>query len=375
MLDPGFTTAEMATVFSASSRVGALLQFEAALALALADVGLAPSEAADAVAEACRTPIVDPKAVLAATWTEGSPLIPLTREIRSRLSEADAEWVHHGATTQDAIDTATMLQARQALDILDNGLTAVARLAASMVIEFRGQPQIGRTFLQHARPTTFGMRAASWLDPTVRHISALRRARAELVVQLGGPVGNLAPYDDRGVEMMGALAARLGLGTPILPWHTDRSRLSELASTVERAARTMAKIAVDLALLAQSDIAEIRVRAGGSSSMGGKRNPIDAVRAIAAAEACSAAAGMVTAGRPHELDRAIGGWHVEWLAIPLLFQTAGAAVEAINTGLETLEVDGDRMTSHVGPDAEALNLDGRLIDRVLSDFEDVVGTG
>lgn len=375
MFDPGFTTPDMAAVFSASSRVGVLAHFEAALALALADVGLAPREAADAVAEACRTPIPDPDAILAATWTEGSPLIPLTREIRSRLSGADAEWVHHGATTQDAIDTGTMLQAREALDILDTALAAVARLAASMVIEFREQPQIGRTFLQHARPTTLGMRAASWLDPTVRHISALRRARGELVVQLGGPVGNLAPYGDRGVETMSALAARLGLETPNLPWHTDRSRVSELVAAVERTARTMAKIAVDLALLAQSDIAEIQIRAGGSSSMSEKRNPMDAVRAIAAAEACSAAAGMVTAGRPHELDRAIGGWHVEWLAIPMVFQTAAASVEAITTGLGSLEVDAERMTSHIGLDAEAPNLDQGLIDRVLSDFEDVVGSG
>ncbi|MDP9144718.1 MAG: lyase family protein, partial [Actinomycetota bacterium] len=219
MLDPGFTTAEMAAVFSASNRVDALLEFEAALALAMADVGVAPRDAAEAVAEACRASIPDPDVILAATWTEGSPLIPLTNEIRSRLSKADGEWVHQGATTQDAVDTAAMLQAREALDILDTRLTAVARLVASMVIEFREQPQIGRTFLQHARPTTFGLRAASWLDPTVRHISALRRARGELVVQLGGPVGNLARYDDRGVEMMGALAARLGLETPTLPWH------------------------------------------------------------------------------------------------------------------------------------------------------------
>jgi 3-carboxy-cis,cis-muconate cycloisomerase len=137
----------------------------------------------------------------------------------------------------------------------------------------------------------------------------------------------------------------------------------------------MTKIAVDLVLLAQSDVAEIQIRAGGSSSMAEKRNPMDAVRAIAAAEACSAAAGMVTAGRPHELDRAIGGWHVEWLAIPLLFQTAGAAVEAITTGLGSLQVDADRMTSRIGPDAEAPNIDQGLIDRVLSDFEDVVGIG
>ena len=374
MLDPGFTTDEMAAVFSTSSRVDALLRFEAELAHALADVGLAPQDTADAVAAACLTPVPDPEAIVAATWTDGSPLIPLIEEIRSRLSKQDAEWVHHGATTQDAIDTATMLQAREALDILETGLTTVARLAASLVEEFRGQPQIGRTFLQHARPTTFGLRAACWLDPTVRHISALRRARGELVVQLGGPVGNLAPYHGQGLVMMGALATRLGLETPTLPWHTDRSRVWELVSTVERAARTMAKIAVDIALLAQSEVAEVRVRAGGSSSMGEKRNPIDAIRAVAAAEVCSGAAAMVTAGRPHELDRAIGGWHVEWLAIPLLFQTAAAAVEGVSTSLGSLEVDADRMRSQVGQLGVEPNHDQDLINRVLSEFELVVGT-
>jgi 3-carboxy-cis,cis-muconate cycloisomerase len=136
----------------------------------------------------------------------------------------------------------------------------------------------------------------------------------------------------------------------------------------------MAKIAVDIALLAQSEVAEVRVRAGGSSSMGEKRNPIDAIRAVAAAEVCSGAAAMVTAGRPHELDRAIGGWHVEWLAIPLLFQTAAAAVEGVSMSLGSLEVDADRMRSQVGQMGVEPNHDQDLINRVLSEFELVVGT-
>ncbi len=371
MSDPGFTTLEMGAAFAPSSRVSALMRFEAALALAMADVGIVDEEAAGAVAEACAQPAADPDAVLAGTWTEGTPLIPLLAEIRGRLSESDARWAHFGATSQDAVDTAMMLQAAAGLEILEHRLTDLARLIAPMVDEYRDQPHVGRTFLQHARPTTFGVRLAGWLEPVLRHVAELRETRAALVVQLGGPVGDLAGYGDRGVEVMAALARRLDLKTPDLPWHTDRSRVSAMVSAIERPARTMAKIAVDVALLNQSEIAEIRVRGGGSSSMTEKRNPIGAIRAVAAAEACSAAAGIVTSGRPHELDRAVGGWHAEWLAIPLVFQTAAAAVEGVTRCLESLEVDRDRMSAQV---KDRVTPDPALIEGVLSRFDEVIGT-
>ena len=374
MLDPGFTTEEMSGVFSASRRVEAMAAFEAALALALADTGIAPRQAADSVAGACRQPSADPDGILAATWSEGTPLNRLLSEIGGRLTEDEAGWLHHGATTQDAVDTATMILASEALGILDDTLSLLARQLAGLVVEHRAQPQIGRTFLQHARPTTFGFRAATWLDSTLRHIGELRERRAGLAVQLGGPVGNLAPYGERGGDVMAALAERLGLQTPALPWHTDRSRVASLVASLGACARTMARIASDVAVLASSDIAEIRVRPGGSSSMSEKRNPIDAIRAVAAANACSGAAGMIAAGSSHELDRGIGGWHVEWVAVPMVFETAAASVEAMTTCLESLEVDAVRMTARAGSES-ALVLDQRLIDRVLADYDETVGPG
>jgi 3-carboxy-cis,cis-muconate cycloisomerase len=371
MLDPGFTTVDMARVFSGPNRVGAMMRFEAALALALADTGRIPPETAEAVAEACSSPVADPDAVLASTWSEGTPLNLLLAEIRGRLSEEQAEWVHHGATTQDVIDTAIMLQAGEALDILDAGLVTVAGLMAELVARHRDQPQIGRTFLQHARPTTFGMRVAGWLEPTLRHLTELRDIQAGLVVQLGGPVGNLAPYGEKGEDVVGAVAARLGLVAPALPWHSDRSRMAAMASALERCARTMAKAGLDVALLASSDIGEIRVRPGGSSSMSEKRNPIDSIRAIAAANLCSAAAGMITAGPLPELDRGVGGWHAEWVALPLVFQATAATVEAMIDCLGSLEVDTQKM---IGPAGAAPPIDQRLIDRLLFDFEHMVGS-
>lgn len=357
-------------MFAPSARVEAMLKFEAALALALADTGIAPPESVGKVADACSVPVSDPGAVMAATWVAGTPLEPLLAEIRSRLSEDEAHWLHHGATTQDVIDTATMIQAGEGLSILDSDLTYLARLLARVAADHRDQPQMGRTFLQHARPSTFGFRAATWLDPILRHIGELRDARAGLVVQLGGPVGNLGPYGERGVDVMEALAARLGLVSPGIAWHSDRSRVTALVAALERCARTMARIGGDIALLASSEIAEVRVRSGGSSSMAGKRNPIDAIRAVAAARACTGAVSMITGAGGNELDRGIGGWHAEWLALPLVFETTAAAVEAMSVCLASLEVDTKQMASRAG---DVADLDPRLIDRVLAACEALVG--
>jgi 3-carboxy-cis,cis-muconate cycloisomerase len=370
MLDPGFTTEQMAKVFAAPNRVEAMMRFEAALALALADTGLVPSEDANAVAEACRVPVADPNAVLAATWSHGTPMAPLLEEIGGRLSEEQAKWVHYGTTTQDVIDTATMIQAGEGLELLDSGLVSLAGHMAGLVRRYRDQPQTGRTFLQHARPTTFGMTVAGWLEPTLRHLYELRQVRSGLVVQLGGPVGNLAAYGDKGAEVSDALAARLGLDAPALPWHSDRSRIAALAAALERSARTMARVGLDIALLASSDIAEITVRPGGSSSMSEKRNPIDSVRAIAAAELATAGAEMITGARLSELDRGIGGWQAEWVGLPLVFQATAATVQAMTDCLGSVEVDSARMSALV---AEVVPINDALIDRVLAEFERVAG--
>ena len=370
MLDPGFTTPEMTAVFSPGARVTAMLEYESALTMALADTGFIDLETAEAVATALRQPVEDPDAVLAATWSDGTPLQPLLDGVRSRLPEEQAKWAHFGATTQDTIDTATMLQARRGLELLDAALIAVSGEMARLVTAHRDQPQMGRTFLRHARPTTFGFTVAGWLDATLSHISDLREQRAGLAVQLGGPVGNLAEYGDRGVEVVEALAQRLGLVAPMLPWHSDRTRMASLSGGLARTARTMARIGVDVALLASTDIAEIRVRGGGSSSMAGKENPMDSVRAVAASELCSAAAAAITGGRPIELERGVGAWHTEWAALPLIFQTTAAAVEAMTACLASLEVDGATMGARVKEEAE---VDPRLIDRVLAAYEELTG--
>jgi 3-carboxy-cis,cis-muconate cycloisomerase len=361
--DPGFSTEELTDLYSPESTVTALLAFEASLALALADAGLAPRAEAEATAEACGSGVEDPLAILASTWETGTPILALRDDI------GGGEWFHYGATTQDAVDTAQMIQARSALSILDAHLVGIVTRLRDLTNEHRHQPQMGRTFLQDARPTTFGFRTASWLDAVAGHVVELRHQQSLLPVQLGGPVGTGDAYGDKGSEVVDALATRLGLRAPDISWHSDRSGVLALAQGVERMTRTLARIGNDIALLASSSIAEVKVRSGGSSSMPEKQNPLDAIRAVAAATACGGATAMVTTAPTAQLDRGIGGWHVEWLALPLVFQTAGAAAEAMESCLDSMEVD----TARMGAGLEAATSDNPQIDAVLAACEEILG--
>ncbi|HEX6301829.1 MAG TPA: lyase family protein [Acidimicrobiia bacterium] len=367
-LDPGFSTEELTAVFSAQSTVTAILGFEAALALALVDAGIAPANEADQVVAACDRGVADPDAVLASTWETGTPLIALEESIAEGIETEEArKWFHFGATSQDAIDTGRMVQAARALEILDPRLSALAGRLRQLTIEYRDQPHMGRTFLQAARPTTFGFRTATWLDSVLGHIEDLRQQRSDLKVQLGGPVGTLSAYGDKTELIVSSLAQRLDLAQPEISWHANRTGVIRLAHSLQRTAITMGKIGSDIALLASTGIAEIRVRSGGSSSMPEKHNPLDSIRSVAAAAACTGAVAMLESGSGHELDRGIGGWHVEWLALPLAFQTAGAAVEAIATCMASLEVDRERMSANLG--SEALEVPSAQVDRVLAIFD------
>lgn len=374
--DRGFTSAGMSEVFSPARTVAAILEFEAALAGALSDAGLVPVGAAAAIAEACAEPIGDAALALATVWETGTPLIAIKSEIEGRLDDNSRKWLHFGATTQDAVDTGRMLQARAGLGLLIDGTTGVAHHLRRLVEAYRSQPHMARTFLQDARPTTFGARAAGWLAATLGHILELRAQRDRLTVQLGGPSGDAGAFGAAAGEVIASLSRRIGLAEPLYPWHSDRSPIWSLAGTVGSTARTMAKIGGDVALLAQSSVREVTVRSGGSSSMPDKRNPIDVVRAVAAATACNGFAVLLMSAPVTELDRGVGGWHVEWFALPMLFQTAAAAVEAMEDCLGSLEVDEERMTAAVDRAGSGLpgDSDPGLIQNVIDRFDEVVET-
>ena len=345
--DPGFSTTELGRIFSPEATVAAILEFESALARSLTEVGLAPTEETAAVIDACAKGVVEPAGILATTWESGTPLIALREEITADLTRSQASWFHYGATTQDAIDTGLMLQARRALDHIHILLLGLARALRDLTIEFRDQSQIGRTFLQDADPTVFGLRAAGWLDMTLVHAIDLDETKGGLAVQLGGSVGTLETYGQQGSALRAALASNLGLVDPSITWHGDRRRIHTLAHSLERTARSMSKIATDISLLSSSAVGEMSVRSGGSSSMPGKRNPIDSVRAISAAAACAGAVSMLTSAPSIELDRGVGGWHVEWIALPMAFQTAGASVEAMTMAVESIDLHTAAMENDV----------------------------
>lgn len=332
--DPGFSTPAMAEIFTAERKVAGLLSFEVSLARARADVGLISSEVAEEIATACQEFDEDPSAVVASTWERGSPLIDLLQTLRTKLSAEAGEALHQGSTSQDAIDTALMLQIRDAVSLLGSETEEVGNQLAALASRHETTDYTARTLLQVALPSTFGNRALAWRDPLVRAGKELNGVGESLPVQLGGPVGDQESLGSS--ELSERLAAHLGLSVPARPWHTDRSYVRQPTGGAVEIALAAGKIAFDLALL--SGFGELSMRAGESSSMAHKRNPIDAIRSVAAARACVAAASALSTPGGHELERGVGGWQAEWWAVPLVFQAAAAAVDGVKSSLTQLKV-------------------------------------
>jgi len=325
--------------------LAAMLDVERALAVALSNAGVVPAPAAAAVAERCRPSIFDVDALSKAGRAVGNPAEPLVRALREDLAHDAAPYAHYGATSQDVLDTAAMLVARDAVALLDGELQAAAAACARLADEQRSTPIAARTLLQQAVPTTFGLIAAGWL---VALLDARDRLAAlELPAQLGGAAGTLAALGDAGPDVAAALAAELQLSLRPLPWHTDRTPVAELATALDGAARAASKIGLDVVLLAQTELGEVSEReSGGSSTMPQKRNPVRAVLARACARVVHAQAGLLTGG-DYELARAAGAWQAEWGALSEALAFAGGAVVAARECLEGLQVDPERMRANM----------------------------
>jgi 3-carboxy-cis,cis-muconate cycloisomerase len=300
----------------------------------------------------------------------------LAREARSAgnpipalVKAAGVEWFHHGATSQDIVDTAAMLVARRAIALIDDDLGRVAVMCARLAREYRETPMLARTLMQQAEPTTFGLKAAGWLVAV--HEAWVRLAQAPLAVQLGGAVGTLAAMDGRGPEVIEEFAGELGLGEPTLPWHGHRGRVAMLAAELAITAGALGKIALDVELLAQTEVGELQSGSGESSSMPHKRNPVEAIRARAcAARAQAAAASLVGGMSQHEHERAAGAWHAEWAPLSEALACAGGAAAAVREMLEGLEVRPERMRENLG-DAELgphIAAAAQLVDRAQARY-------
>jgi 3-carboxy-cis,cis-muconate cycloisomerase len=326
----------------------AMLDVEAALARAQALVGLLPAEHAEAVARACRADAFDLAGIGEAAAASGNPVVPMVRALREALPGQAADAVHKGATSQDVLDSAAMLVAHRALGPLLEDLAAAAAAAAGLAAKHRSTLMAGRTLLQQALPVTFGLKAAGWLvglDEAAARLEELRRTR--LAAQLGGAAGTLAALGQSGVEVLGVLAGELGLAEPVLPWHTVRTRVAELAGALGAAAGVAGKVARDVTLLAQTEVAEVRERGpagrGGSSTLPHKRNPVAAVAAVACAEQAPGLVATLLAAMVQEHERAAGAWHAEWRPLTELLRTTGSAAAWLRDCLERLEVDPERM--------------------------------
>ena len=327
----------------------AMLDVEAALARVGAATGRVPAEAAAAIVEQCRADRFDVTGLARRAVDSATPVVPLVADLRAAVPPAARPHVHAGATSQDVVDTAAMLVARRSLAPVRDDLTAVADRLAALADAHRRTVQIGRTLLRQAVPTTFGAVAAGWLvgvDEARVRLDTVDRLR--LAVQFGGPVG--VPADP---ALPAALAADLGLAEPVLPWHTDRGRIGELAAALGGAAGALAKVAGDVLLLAQDEIGELS-EAGGPDGTGGasstmphKRNAAAAVLVVACAHRAPGLVATLVAAAPQELQRAAGRWQSEWGTLTDLLRVTSGAASHAHRMLAALRVHPDRMRANL----------------------------
>lgn len=372
LFDPVLARGAVAEHVSDRAWLQAMLDFEAGLARALASAGLMPAEHAEQIAAASRAEAFDAAEIGAQAAATGNPAAPLARALRAAVNGPAADQVHRGATSQDVIDTAAMLVARRALAPLLADLAGAADAAAGLARAHRDTPMAGRTLLQQAVPTTFGLKAAGWLvalDEATARLVQVRDTR--LAVQLGGAAGTLASLGGDGLEVVSALARELGLAEPVAPWHTDRTRVAELAGGLGSACGVVAKVAQDVVLLSQTEVAEARESGegrGGSSTMPHKRNPVAAVSAEACARQAPGHVATLLASMAHEHERAASAWHAEWQPLRELLQATGSAAAWLRDCLEHLEVDAKRMRAN-------LDLTGGLLlaERVIAELAPTLG--
>jgi 3-carboxy-cis,cis-muconate cycloisomerase len=329
--------------------LAAMLEAERALANAEASAGAIPASAAAAIADRCRPELFDPGRLAAAGRASANPVEPLVRELAEAVGGEAEAFVHWGATSQDVMDSAAMLVARRALGLCLTSLDAAAGRCAELARDHRGTPMAARTLLQQAVPTTFGLRCAVWLVALLDARVALDRIRSRrLAVQLGGAAGTLAALGEGGLEVVRRFAHELDLPEPDLPWHADRQRIAEVGAALAGAAGTAAKIAGDIVLLSQTEVAEVREGTGGASStMPQKRNPAASARAVACARQARGHAAVLLEALEGEHERAAGAWQSEWAALSGALACAGGALANVAEALAGLEVDAERMRENL----------------------------
>jgi 3-carboxy-cis,cis-muconate cycloisomerase len=350
-----FAPEEFREAVSGGSWLQAMLDAEAALAAAEARAGLIPHKAAVTIASCCEATRFDPEELGREGRAAGNPVPPLVKALTAAISEVSEEaarYVHKGATSQDIVDSAAMLVAQRALDLILAQLEGISHACARLAEEHRENIMAGRTLLQQALPTTFGLKAAGWLVSVLegRRKLLVERERG-LAAQLGGAAGTLASLGESGVSVLGQFARELDLAEPAVPWHTDRTRIAEIGGALSLLAGVLGKIALDVILMAQTEVGEVAEPAGegrgGSSTLPHKRNPILSVTAAANTRRVQALAQTLYQAMIGEHERAAGAWHAEWEVLSEALALTGGAAAAVREVTEGLEVYPEKMRQNL----------------------------
>jgi 3-carboxy-cis,cis-muconate cycloisomerase len=351
LFDHLFRSEDVERCFSSGACLQGMLDFEAALARAEGRAGVIPSSTATAIAAKCNADLFDVQGIAHGAKLAGNVAIPMVKALTALVAEDDKEaarYVHWGATSQDAIDTGLVLQLQQSLKLIADDLDRLARGLAGLATKHRSTIVVGRTWMQQALPTTFGAKVAGWLDAVDRHRERLcETQRRAIVLQFGGAVGTLAALNDRGTEVAKNLAEDLRLPVPEIPWHSHRDRMAEVATTLGLCVGTLGKIARDIALHSQTEIAEVSEPTvegrGGSSTMPHKRNPVTSAAVLSAAMRVPGLVSTMLAAMVQEQERGLGGWHAEWETLPEIVRLTAGALHHMAETAPALEIDVERM--------------------------------
>ena len=364
----------MRTVFDETRYFQRMLDVEAALACVQGRLGIIPRDAAEAISAAARLENLSTPDLAASARNVGYPVVGLAAGLAKAAGEAGG-WIHWGATTQDIMDTATVLQVRDGLDLIEAELRTILAALTAQADKHRTTVMAGRTHLQQALPVTFGLKCAVWAMPFLAHLDRLRQLRTRVqTVQFGGAAGTLASLADRGIPIMEALAAELGLAAPLAPWHVCRDAFAEAVSLLGLICGSLAKLATDIVLLAQTEVGEVAepyvAGRGQSSTMPQKRNPIASEYILAASRMVQGLVPVMLGAMAHDHERATGPWQAEALALPQAFVLTHGALLHTRTIAEGMVVDAARMRAN-------LDLTHGLIvsEAVMMGLAPIVGRG
>jgi 3-carboxy-cis,cis-muconate cycloisomerase len=355
LLDPLFRSQAVEKVFSNRATLQAMLDFEAALARAEARAGFIPASAAPAIEAKCRAELYDMTVLARSAASAGNLAIPLVKQLTLLVAKKEkdaARYVHWGATSQDTIDTGRVLQQRQALALISSELDLFAAVLGELVHKNRATLVVARTWMQQALPTTFGLKAAGWLDAIDRHRARLAETQERcLVLQFGGAVGTMAALGARGLDVAANLSKELQLPLPELPWHSHRDRMAEIATTLGLCCGTLGKIARDISLHTQTEVGEVFEPSadgrGGSSTMPHKRNPVTCAVVLSAAARVPPLVSTMLGAMVQEQERGLGGWHAEWETLPEIVRLTAGALHHLTTTVSELEIDQERMRQNL----------------------------